>query len=110
MKLLKNTKELMSFVYGNDIALVAITNDRDGCGKILLEVFQRLEEKSRGVVITGVAFIENADEKAVTILLYFKGQELMRQEKIFGNFKKDYEALKWSVSEVLSSKGVKLPF
>ncbi len=109
MRLLKNVKELMDFIYSNDVALIAVTNDRDDY-KILLEVFQRIEERSKGMIITGITFIENNDEKAVTILLYFKGQELMRQERIFGNLKKDYEALKWSVSEVLSSKGIKLPF
>lgn len=110
MKVLSDLKDLIELVYGNEIVLVAIFDPSLQKTQIVHRILSRLEEKSRGKVLTAVLHVNSDENEDVTISLFFKGVEVVRQNNLFGSEKKDYEALKWTISHVLSSRGVATPF
>jgi precorrin-4 methylase len=110
MRVVSDLKELMEVVYGCDVVLVVISRTGVPEARVLQKTLRRIEEKSRGLV-TAVMFLSGElKNDTVTISLFFKGVEVVRQDGIFGNEKKDYEALKWTISSVLNSRGVETPF
>lgn len=110
MRLVSDVKELMEIIYGSDIVLVAISGTGAAEARVLQKTLQRIEEKSKGLVVAVMFTSEELESDSVTVSLFFKGVEIVRQNSIFGNEKKDYEALKWTISLVLNSRGVETPF
>lgn len=110
MRVISDVKELMEIIYGSDIVLVVIS--RAGIPEIraLQRTLKKIEEKSKGLIMTVMFASEDLENDTITISLFFKGLEIVRQDGIFGNEKKDYEALKWTISSVLSTRGIETPF
>ncbi|MEO3993243.1 MAG: hypothetical protein QN229_02890 [Desulfurococcaceae archaeon TW002] len=101
---------MMEIVYGSDIVLVVILRTGVPETRTLQRTLKRIEEKSRGLVMTVMFISEELENDKITVSLFFKGLEIVRQDGIFGNERKDYEALKWTISSVLSSRGIETPF
>lgn len=110
MKVVNDVKELMEIVYGSDVVLVVILRTGVPETRALQRTLKKIEEKSRGLVMTVMFISEELEDNTVTVSLFFKGVEIVRQDGVFGNERKDYEALKWTISSVLSSRGVETPF
>ncbi|MFN3268807.1 MAG: hypothetical protein ACK416_06080, partial [Zestosphaera sp.] len=106
MKVVNDVKELMEIVYGSDVVLVVILRTGVPETRALQRTLKKIEEKSRGLVMTVMFISEELEDNTVTVSLFFKGVEIVRQDGVFGNERKDYEALKWTISSVLSSRGV----
>lgn len=110
MKIVSSVKELMEIVYGSDVVLVAILRAGAIEKQALQRTLQRIEEKSKGLVAAVMFTSEELENEVVTVSLFFKGEEIVRQNGVFGNEKRDYEALKWTISSVLNSRGIETPF
>lgn len=110
MRVVNDVRELMEIVYGSDVVLVVISKTGVPEARVLQRTLKKIEEKSKGLVMTVMFMSEELENDAVTVSLFFKGVEVVRQDGIFGNEKKDYEALKWTISSVLSKRGIETPF
>ncbi|MEM0014803.1 MAG: hypothetical protein QXS42_06595 [Zestosphaera sp.] len=110
MKVLDDLKSLMELVYSNEVVLVAILGPNFQRTQSIHRILRRLEERSRGLVLTAVLHVDDAGDENVTISLFFRGVEVVRQNSMFGSEKRDYEVLKWTISHVLNSRGVETPF
>lgn len=110
MRVVNDVRELMEIVYGSDVVLVVISKTEVPEARVLQRTLKKIEEKSKGLVMTVMFMSEELENDAVIVSLFFKGVEVVRQDGIFGNEKKDYEALKWTISSVLSKRGIETPF
>ncbi len=110
MKVLSDLRGLMELVYGNEVVLIAILRPNFPRTQAIQRILGRIEEKSKGLVTAAVLRVDDMGDDDIVISLFFKGEEIVRQNHVFGNEKKDYEALKWTISIVLSSKGIETPF
>lgn len=110
MRVVNDVRELMEIVYESDVVLVAISRAGVPEARVLQRALKRIEEKSKGLVVAVMFMSEELENDAVTVSLFFKGVEIVRQNGVFGNDKKDYEALKWTISSVLSERGIESPF
>lgn len=110
MRVVNDVKKLMEIVYESDVVLVVISKTGVPETRALQRTLKKIEEKSRGLVMTVMFASEEIENDTVTVSLFFKGVEIVRQNGIFGNERKDYEALKWTISSVLSRRGIETPF
>ncbi len=109
MKVTSNVSEVKKLVYNNELVLVAIVKGNSETEQLLRSLLGRIERSSKGKITSVLANFSRIREKEVVISLYVQGQEVFRQEGLFGNVAKDYTALKWSIREVLEERGIRSP-
>lgn len=109
MKVTNNISEVKKLIYSNELVLVAIVKGNSNTEELLRSLLGKIEIISKGRITSVLANFSKIGEKEVVISLYVQGQEVFRQEGLFGNAAKDYTALKWSIREVLKERGIRSP-
>ncbi len=110
MKILKNVEEARKFVYTNEVAVLAYLDLSTELGKLMYSVLKRLESVSRGLLAYAILDISMKGDERPVITAFIKGRQVFEQSDCFGNFKKDYQALRIGLRETLSSWGINPPF
>ncbi|MCD6340998.1 MAG: hypothetical protein J7L51_03515 [Desulfurococcales archaeon] len=110
MKILKSIEEARKFVYTNEVAVLAYLDLSTELGKLMYSVLRRLESVSRGILAYAVLDISMMGSERPVITAFIKGRQVFEQSDCFGNFKKDYQALRIGLRETLSSWGINPPF
>jgi len=110
MKILKSVEEARKFVYMNEVAVLAYLDLSTELGKLMYSVLKKLESVSRGILAYAVLNVAMSDSERPVVTAFVKGRQVFEQSDCFGNFKKDYQALRMGLRETLSLWGINPPF
>lgn len=110
MKILRSIDEAIKFVYSNEIAVLAYLDLNTELGKLIYSVLEKLESVSRGLLAYAVLDMPMSDNEKPVITAFVRGRQIFEQNDCFGNFKKDYQALRIGLRETLSLWGINPPF
>ena len=108
--LLKSIEEAKRFVYSNEVAVLAYLDLSTELGKLMYSVLKKLESVSRGLLAYAVLNVSMGDNGKPVVTAFVKGRQVFEQNDCFGNFKKDYQALRIGLRETLSLWGINPPF
>ncbi len=101
MKITENLTEVKKEVYNNEAVLVGISSRSNASRDLMTELLRKLEALFSGRIMAIMALLEENVKSAV--ILYYRGEEVLRQTAFLGDLSKDIRLMEWSIKEVLSS-------
>jgi len=108
---LRSKEELERFIKSNRIAVVAIVSDPTSKNYVR-KLLDKLEEKSRNLIRSGIVYPCNIDEvnRDIVIRMYIDSNMVFEQQGIFWKQDLDYEALRRGIKDVLKKHNFKTLF